>query len=139
MKKMTRFDDPRLEGCHPEFARMSLKPGIGFDALHEIASTLMQYDLDETLIDVPSAMRVGDKLKPLGRYLQGGLRELVGKDKKAPRAVIEQAACEVFDLYMAARASKELPSFKAHLINAQSQRVATLKGRVEMFEQRKKL
>lgn len=41
-KKMTRADDLRLNGRHPEFARMSLRPGIGADAMHEVASTLLK-------------------------------------------------------------------------------------------------
>lgn len=83
-KKMTRRDDPRLDGKEPEFARMSLKPGIGFSALHDVADVLLMYGLDETEPDVPAALRHAQLNRPLGRYLVGSLRKLIGKDKNAP-------------------------------------------------------
>ena len=79
-KKMTAADDTRLKGRYPEFARMSLRPGIGYGALSEVANTLCAYDLDRRLVDVPSALRHGAKEYPLGRYLQRNLREIIGRD-----------------------------------------------------------
>lgn len=86
-KKMTRTDDVRLNGRWPEFARMSLRPGIGYDALHEIASEYMRLDLSSRMVDVPSTMRHGPKELPLGNYLTKSLRKLVGGDGSAPQEV----------------------------------------------------
>ena len=87
VKKMTAKDDFRLGNRHPEFARMSLKPGIGYHALHEIASQLMHFNLDSSQVDVPSTLRHGKKELPLGRYLMKNLRLMVGKDEK-PRGCL---------------------------------------------------
>lgn len=95
IKKMTRFDDRRLNGRHPEFARMSLKPGLGADALHEMASVFLKFDLDITQGDVPSSLRHGKQLLPLGRYLRGKYRELVGMDKNAPQSTLDLMAEEL--------------------------------------------
>lgn len=73
-KKMTIAGDPRLGGRTPEFARMSLRPGIGVDALWDVASAMMRYDLG----NVPSQLRVGPKLFPLGRYLRRRLGLFLG-------------------------------------------------------------
>lgn len=82
-KKMTHASDPRLmPGRHPEFARMSLKPGIGREFMHEVASTFLQYDADA--IDVPSTLDHGGKSWPLGQYLRRELRKMVGRDVKTP-------------------------------------------------------
>lgn len=90
-KKMTRSDDPRLQGRLPEFARMSLRPGIGATAMWNVASELMRYNLEEAR-DVPLALRSGGKIAPIGRYLRGKVREMVGKDKKAPAWALQEAA-----------------------------------------------
>lgn len=87
-KKMTAKDDLRLDGRHPEFARMSLKPGIGASMMDEVGSILLSMDEDE-LPDVPSALRHGASLLPLGRYLRQQLRLRIGRDKKTPDAVLE--------------------------------------------------
>lgn len=81
-KKMTKPDDERLEGRHPEFARMSLRPGIGYSAMHEVADKVLQWvDQNE---DVPTSLTHGRKPMPLGRYLTRTLREMSGRDKNAP-------------------------------------------------------
>lgn len=136
-KKMTFRDDPRLYGREPEFARMSNRPGIGYDALWDVASVLMQYDLQDTREDVPTGLRHGTKVLPLGRYLTHKLRALVGKDESAPKAVLDAMAAQVFDVYMAARNSKELPSFKAQLLKANEQKVRNLQSRTKIFKQRR--
>lgn len=78
-KKMTKPDDPRLEGRHPEFARMSLKPGIGGGAEHEIADVHLRYSPDAA--EVPTALRHGTTIMPLGRYLTRRLRKAVGREE----------------------------------------------------------
>lgn len=80
-KKMTAPDDPRLKGRHPEFARMSLRPGIGALAVPGI-----QQDLESRFGslavaregDVPRSLMHGRKSMPLGRYLRRKLREACG-------------------------------------------------------------
>lgn len=95
IKKMTRTDDPRLNGRAPEFARMSLRPGIGAWAMDEVAHGLLTYKLDEKLADVPTSLRHGVKLMPLGRYLRRRLRERIGRDPGCPNAVLEEMAQEM--------------------------------------------
>lgn len=93
VKKMTSTDDLRLDGRHPEFARMSLRPGIGADMMDEVASVLLQYD--EDLQDVPTALRHGSSMMPLGRYLCQQLRKRMGRDPKSPQVVTEARALEM--------------------------------------------
>lgn len=87
---MTSEYDERLEGRRPEFARMSLRPGLGYNVMHEMASTMLEFDLHKKLIDVPNALQHGKKYWPLGRYLKRSLRTMVGKDKNlSPEALDE--------------------------------------------------
>lgn len=136
---MTRTDDPRLRGQWPEFARMSLKPGIGYSGLHEIASQLMTFDLETTQSDVPVTLRVGAQSMPLGRYLVQNLRALVGKEKNAPQSVLDEVASKVLPLRLAARGSEENPSLKNHLLSAGSNKAGSMVKRARMFKQRKQL
>lgn len=102
VKKMTAADDVRLNGREPEFARMSRRPGLGLVALGHVANTLPR-----GLLDVPSQLRVGNKLMPLGRYLRGYLRELYGRDRRAPDAVLQAMAEEMRPLQEIARCSED--------------------------------
>lgn len=87
-KKMTRPDNPALQGRHPEFARMSLRPGIGAGAVPDVASAIMRWKLEHRG-DVPVSLRHGSNEMPLGKYLRRMLRKHVGLDENAPPEVIE--------------------------------------------------
>lgn len=84
LKKLTSKDDIRLNGRYPEFSRMSLRPGIGADAMHDAASTVLEFNLVESQGDVPSALRHGSRILPLGRYLRRHLRTLSTGSPDAP-------------------------------------------------------
>lgn len=97
-KKMTSRGDKRLDGRHPEFARMSNRPGLGYNVMHEVASELLEYGLEKRLIDVPIALRHGKVHYPLGRYLRRSLRKMIGRSVNAPQEAIELQAERVRDV-----------------------------------------
>lgn len=81
VKKLTKKDDPRLGGRHPEFARMSLRPGIGAGAMRLLSQELhSSFGLDDIARtgDVPTHLKMGKKTLPIGRYLRQKLREEMG-------------------------------------------------------------
>lgn len=138
-KKMTSKDDPRLGGRHPEFARQSLKPGIGHDALWEIADALMRYELDSVMVDVPNGLRHGPSVWPLGRYMRQNLRKYIGRDKKVPQAVVDEMAATLLPLRLAAKASSDEPSLKHHVMAVDEGRVASMLERNLIFSKKRTL
>lgn len=74
---------------------MSLRPGLGANAMHDVASDLMLWKLDQTLVDVPPALRMGSTVLPIGRYLRGKLRTMVGKDEKSPQVSLDELEAKV--------------------------------------------
>lgn len=142
VKKLTDARDPLLNGRHPEFARMSLRPGIGADALHEIASELMRLGLDISQPDVPSALRHGSKILPLGRYLRRRLRTLIGKAPNAPPETLAALTEALRPLYEATHSHKGFPelktvAFKNALIDQEAQKVASMEARSKIFKQKR--
>lgn len=89
VKRMTAADDVRLCGRYPEFARMSLRPGIGAGAMLDVAETYKTYGLDFAK-DVVGALRHGKRLLPLGRYLRRRLRVNLGMSADAPEVTLEE-------------------------------------------------
>lgn len=85
VKKMTAPDDVRLAGRHPEFARMSLKPGIGAEAMSVIAASIAKSDV--AFKDAPFVLQMGKKKFPIGRYLRDRLRGQMD----LPERLIEEA------------------------------------------------
>lgn len=88
VKKLTK-PTPELGGRLPEFARMSLRPGVGAMFIPDVASAVMLYQTDQKDGDVPIGLRHGSKVLPMGRYLRRLLREQVGLPPDAPDHVIE--------------------------------------------------
>lgn len=94
IKKLTRFDDPRLlPHQHPEFARMSNQNGgIGYGALEEVANTIRKFNLLTPEGDVPVTLRHGTQQMPIGRYLRQALRKKLGLDHRSPHVLTAEAS-----------------------------------------------
>lgn len=136
-KKMTAHDDARLKGRQPEFARMSLKPGIGYGALYEVAAQMLQYDLENKLVDVPGALRHGSRVLPLGRYLHRNLRKMVGHGEETPAEVIEAFEDELRPLREAAFAGSV--SFAEAVARSFDQKRLNFMGRQKLKQKGKTL
>lgn len=147
-KNMRRTDDERLKGRWPEFARMSLRPGIGVDALWEVADVFMQVEENKPLGDVPTGARVGAVIKPYGRYLRRKLREFVGRDPAAPLdengKIVGMNDEEMQALYEIAfnhtpKGKKTKEFYKELLVEAGAQTVLNMKTRYDLKKARRVL
>lgn len=139
-KKLTHRLDPRLHGRHPEFARMSTSPGIGHGALEEIARAFTEFNLVDREADVPSALRHGKRLMPLGRYLRRALREKLWGCPDAPIETIAAAEAALHDLYETACSitpDKKLQAlnYKNLIIEAADQAVRNMEARQQLRKQ----
>lgn len=137
LKRLTYADDPRLNGRHPEFSRMSNRPGIGASAMEDVARVIAQNKIAPE--DVPSYLQRGRKHYPLGRYLQRRLRKELGRDEQTPEEVLAVWQDELRSLREAARSDEENPAAKHHLLKKYKGRRASKAARFQIFEQRKKL
>lgn len=128
VKKMTKFDDIRLEGRHPEFARMSRQNGgIGRPGCWDVASVLMESGVDELLVDVPMALDFAKRHALLGRYLRRELRSMIGREKEAPEEALDAVKKELQPVQEAAfNASR---SFKEAVVEHNAGRVANIEGK----------
>lgn len=117
-KKMTQKDDPRLGGRIPEFARMSLKPGIGALSLEPVVSALQSEYGSLALVegrDVPHSLLLGaNTTLGLGRYLRGKLRERIGMAKETPPEAIQAFVQEMSALFEAEPESVTKRLFRHH-------------------------
>lgn len=87
-----------LAGRYPEFARMSLRPGIGADAMLDIAEALNTWDGARFISqngDVPAVVAMHGKKLPMGRYLARKLREACGYPGEVPEGVLRRKAHEL--------------------------------------------
>lgn len=138
-KKMTSKDDERLQGRYPEFARMSLRPGLAGDALWEISDVLLTNSLERVLEDAPSRMRHAAIQLPLGRYLQRRLREQIGRPAHAPQTVMDKLSAEMLPLRLAAKNSEDNPSLKSRVVEKNLGKIQRVEAKARIFKPRKPL
>lgn len=136
----------KLEGRHPEFARMSLRPGVGYDGLHELADKVMKYDFCDKHGDVPFFLGQGRGKMPLGRYLRSKLRRLCGNDEKTPAEILLKWQAELLALsgtqeiaFSKIPAEAKSAAIKNGLIEYGVQAARNMKARDLIFKQRRKL
>lgn len=141
-KKLTNKEDEYaaeiLGDRYPEFARMSNRPGIGADFMHEVASTLLEFDLEQ-MEDVPSTLAHGRRVLPLGNYLRKKLRRAIGRDEKAPLSVREKAAAELQPMYEDSRSASpglKAFTFKQKIIDAGEGKRNSLEAKSRIYKKR---
>lgn len=140
IKKMTKKDDPRLGGRHPEFARMSLRPGIGAGAMDLLAYSLASdFGMDDILRrgDIPTHLVRGKKALPLGRYLRKKLREAVGMPEGWNEAAAEKFSSEEAQKLRALWLSKGGGKGNSPVTLSQTY-LDSIEGRVRSIEWRQK-
>jgi hypothetical protein len=157
-KKLTKQDDPRLEGRYPEFSRMSRKPGIGAIQIQVIADAL-QSQFGQSMLtehgDVPVSLNHGTRSLPLGRYLRDKIRDLMefeevydihtGELKYAPKVkATEEYKTQMLSMWLDALKDEEIqPKNKVtlkHLIQHQDkQKIINLEQRTNLKRKEKKL
>lgn len=145
-KKMTAKDDERLNGREPEFARMSLRPGIGAGAVDDIARAMDSDAGLQQLIesgDVPLSLKLGRKSLPLARYLRRKLREKMGLSPDTPQEVLQKYSLEMSDVYQEALKNPKLfdrcISRSAFWGRINSQKALNLGAKFKIFESAQKI
>lgn len=138
-KKMTHASDPRLGGRHPEFARMSLRPGIGALAMATLASALNnQHGSRELRLtgDVPYQLRLGRKSLPLARYLRQRLRKEMCLEDDDTRAARDRfsldASAEVLALLKTALDAKEVATPRSVILQRDLQKIRNVESRSKL-------
>lgn len=145
VKKMTSHDDERLCGRFPEFARMSLRPGIGSQGMSAVAQTLRDTPGWEknTAGDVPGVLRHGSRIMPVGRYLRHRLRSELGVSDNAKLAFQNQRSSEVLALYQNylndEKKEGRVPLSIRHMVITQSaQKILNMETRYKIFNSKVK-
>lgn len=137
VKKMTAKDDPRLMGRYPEFARMSLRPGIGALAIPDIARSMISSDgeiLGLVNGDVPNSLKLGGRALPLQRYLRRKLRVAIKMaDSSTPKDVLDLYKAELQALYENSSNYEEGLSKKEYIVDTNKQKVLNFETRTKLY------
>lgn len=151
-KKWTREDSwtkEKLKGRHPEFPRMSLKPGIGATAIKRLINFTEPTRSGQYVrgsIDAPVVLRNSGSTLPLGRYLKRKWREALGRSPDTPKSVSDQYLSELYKENCAATldAQKQgVPSVfrdaKANYYRKTKQKIKNLDARAKIHSTRRHL
>lgn len=144
-KKWTKensWTKERLKGRHPEFARMSLKPGIGTDAIMSaVTGTVLRRTGKYLLrsIDAPAVLVKSGSIVPLGRYLRRKWREALGRNQDAPKTELERFTKEMQKLYEEERNVEMLAGTPRSFIDPQTIYITKNRQKLLNAEKRSKI
>lgn len=147
VKKLTGAGDVRLKGRRPEFARMSLRPGIGADAMRIVAGAMSADGKASPVVDatgdVPTQLRVGRRSIPLGRYLLRRLRRDFGFSDEYVAALkgrlFHERSVEMSALLSAAIGNEPLATSKAVYLKEVKQKILNVESRSKLWKKRSTL
>lgn len=137
LKKMTGEDDDRLLGRCPEFTRMSRMPGLGYYAMADMASVVLEHVPLDGGRDVPGAIRSDGRVQPIGRYLRDVLRLHCGLSKGAKEETLSAIEEEMRPVREAA--FEKSKSFKSELVESSEGARTGIERRAAIFKQGKRL
>lgn len=127
---------PKLNGRYPEFARMSLRPGIGAEFSDQMAEQLNDNaHIVDIIGDVPSSLKHGNRNLPLGRYLKRRLRKAMGMNEKCPVEMLHKMQEE--NVYT--QAWKESKGDSKNYIALWKKKIEQLNQKQINFENRQKI
>lgn len=140
---VTKYLGDRAKGkvfAVPEFARMSLRPGIGAPAIGIISSSLRRSHPLLGRSDVPSELRFGGRKFALGRYLLGRLRSECGLSDEDAKRFRDEVTLERSREMCALLASDEsISTFKEVYLKASKQARLSQEARSSIFRKRESL
>lgn len=138
-KKMTFAADPRLRGRAAEFARMSLRGGIGVGAVPTIASAIANapgafaQSFDG---GVPTTLRHGRRELPVGRYLRSRLRDTLNLPTSSFVDSMERRMREVQALSHVVGTVAAVASLN---LEPEEARIASLKAKQKIYRKKESL
>lgn len=137
-EKLNKARDPRLHGRVPEFSSSSKQGvgGIGAGYAAEFASTFLKFNLEQSQADVPSALRFGSRMLPVGRHMKNKMREAIGREVGTPKIVQLKNSQEMRPLREIAKASPD-GSLKKVVLDKNQGRVALARARRALYEKAK--
>lgn len=134
-KKLTKKDDARLNGRFPEFARMSLRPGIGAGAMEDFGRVLRSgwgRGIIKENGDVPSSFKRGRTFMPLGRYLRRMLRKELGGNGDVPSEAVKRYALSLRVLYESEAALSSSKSLRDIYLARYGQQMTNLEAKMKI-------
>lgn len=130
MKKMTAKDDPRLNGRHPEFPRMSNRPGLAAGW----ADAYVKKNKDHPKFEIPSFIMIDGKRRPVGRYLRKRImKETLNEEQieAIKQAWIDQERLRLHGMFYKAQ---EVPEWFKKPITLQSLELEAHKTKLASLE-----
>lgn len=137
----------KAENKYPEFARMSLKPGLGIGAIASIAEMLKRnnyvWEAAHTEHDIPHKVRIGGREILLDRYMRNALLEHFGFTADVINQINGRKAyehsLEMCNLLETAFAASEAQTYSQVYQKEVSQRIVQTEARLKRNAQKRKL
>lgn len=140
--KKSDYQKKMLGGLYPEYARMSLRPGVGALAVPQIINVYkkaLENDWISSKEDVPNELQYGKKKWPLGRYLRQKLREAMGRPRETPTHALQKIGWEMRFLLekIIQRDGWNERKIGQIFVDAYSTKMLSLEKRNKIYEQEK--
>lgn len=125
---------------HPEFARMSLKPGIGAAAMLDVANLLtteVGCNVYEATGDVPMVFNHAGRVLPLGRYLRSKIRYYYGSaDTSTPKEAMRVWKEKMRDMFTTDKGTFDEKKWRSEL-QKEKQKIVNLESRLKIYSKKR--